>query len=324
MQIPMQLRHLRYFVGIVDAGSFSRAAAKIHVAQPALSQQIAELELKLGLPLLERTPRGVTPTAAGRALYQEATSILRQMAQLPGKVRSSGGEPEGHVQLAMSGALSPSLTGPFLAACKAVLPKVSLRLGIGDSESLKAQVLAQTLELALIFEDEFVTTLSRQPLMQQQLFVISAVPLKGSPGISLERLAAMPLIVPSFPNVVRPILQRACGPANVSLNIVAEVNGIQGILSAVKAGVGSVVLPTGDIEGMAGSSDWPEPLPIQPALFATISVVWSKDSPLTPAAEAVRKQLIAFVEDYLRRTRPRGVSPCRPWDIAPSARRVGL
>ena len=66
----MQFRHLRYFVKIVEAGSFSRAAATIHVAQPALSQQIADLEDRMGVPLLQRTPRGVRPTPAGEVLYR--------------------------------------------------------------------------------------------------------------------------------------------------------------------------------------------------------------------------------------------------------------
>src|ERR1700742_2604812 len=98
----MQFRHLRYFVKIVEAGSFSRAATTIHVAQPALSQQIGELEEQLGLSLLHRSARGVRPTAAGEVLYREASSILRLMEQLPGVVRSSSGETEGSVALGMS------------------------------------------------------------------------------------------------------------------------------------------------------------------------------------------------------------------------------
>jgi DNA-binding transcriptional LysR family regulator len=82
----LQLRHLRYFVKIVEAGSFSRAAATIHVAQPGLSQQIAELEEELGVALLQRHARGISPTAAGEVLYREAVVILRQIEQLPGIV----------------------------------------------------------------------------------------------------------------------------------------------------------------------------------------------------------------------------------------------
>src|SRR5271154_820602 len=102
----MQLRHLRYFVKIVEAGSFSRAAATIHVAQPALSQQMAELEERLGVILLHRSARGVRPTAAGDVLYREACSILRQMEKLPGIVRSTSGEAVGAVSLGMSSTLA--------------------------------------------------------------------------------------------------------------------------------------------------------------------------------------------------------------------------
>lgn len=80
----MQYRQLRYFVKIVEAGSFSRAAATIHVAQPALSQQVAELEEKLGLKLLHRTPRGVVPTSAGEVLLKERRrSCVAWMNSLP-------------------------------------------------------------------------------------------------------------------------------------------------------------------------------------------------------------------------------------------------
>src|SRR5262249_39560765 len=98
----MQFRHLRYFVKVVEAGSFSRAAANIHVAQPALSQQVAELEERLGFTLLERNSRGVRATPAGEVLFREASSILRQLEQLPGIVRSSSGEAEGTVSLGMA------------------------------------------------------------------------------------------------------------------------------------------------------------------------------------------------------------------------------
>lgn len=86
----MQLRHLRYFVSIVDAGSFCRAAATIHVAQPALSQQIAGLEATLGATLLHRSARGVCPTQVGKIFYREAVSILQRVEQLRGIVRSTG------------------------------------------------------------------------------------------------------------------------------------------------------------------------------------------------------------------------------------------
>src|SRR5277367_5436205 len=107
----MQFRQLRYFVKIVDAGSFSRAASIVHVAQPALSQQIAELEERLGVMLLQRSARGVRPTAAGEILYREASAILKQLEQLPGIVRSSDGVAQGTVCVGLASLLGPALVG---------------------------------------------------------------------------------------------------------------------------------------------------------------------------------------------------------------------
>jgi LysR family transcriptional regulator, nitrogen assimilation regulatory protein len=150
----MQLRHLRYFVRIVEAGSFSRAAATIHVAQPALSQQIAELEEELGVSLLHRSARGVRPTAAGETLYREAAAILQQMEQLPGKIRSTGGETEGAVSLGMTSTLAAFLSGPFMEACRTALPQVALRFITGHSLLIASRIEARTLDFGIVFEDE--------------------------------------------------------------------------------------------------------------------------------------------------------------------------
>src|SRR5471032_2077550 len=113
----MKLRQLRYFVTIVDAGSFSRAAQVAHVAQPALSQQMADLEDRLDVTLLQRSARGVNATAAGERLYVEASAILRRVERLPDVVRGHGEEVEGSVSIGMA-FLASQLAGPIMAACR--------------------------------------------------------------------------------------------------------------------------------------------------------------------------------------------------------------
>src|ERR1700744_3712555 len=102
----MHYRHLYYFVRIVEAGRCPQAAPKIPVAQPALSQQISELEASLGVALLQRSARGIRPTVAGQKFYEEASSILRRYENVPSLVRSSTGEVEGLVSLGMPASLS--------------------------------------------------------------------------------------------------------------------------------------------------------------------------------------------------------------------------
>src|SRR3984885_3610775 len=162
--LRMQYRQLFYFVKIVEAGSFSQAARTIHVAQPALSQQIAELEASLGVPLLQRSARGVKPTVAGEKLYEEASSILRKLESLPSIVRSSTGEMRGLVSVGMPASLSTTLVGPFIETCRADHPAITLKFIDGDSEFLRDEVEKSRLDLALVYEDEFFPVVLRQPL----------------------------------------------------------------------------------------------------------------------------------------------------------------
>jgi len=295
----MQLRHLRYFVSIVEAGSFSRAAATVHVAQPALSQQIAELEARLGLQLLVRSARGVRPTPAGEVLYREAASILRQMDRLPEIVRSSAGEIAGAVGLGMSSTLAATAAGRFIEAAKAALPKVVLKLAVSDSETLKARLEGHSLDLALVFEDELEPPLRRTPLFRQRLYLVGrALPASDGCSISLAELARLPLILASPPNLVRSVLDRAFAAAALRPNVVAEGDVLSGIVSAVLSGVGSTVLPKSDMSDV--SSQLARPLLVEPPLFLTASILSSADYPLTRAGEAVRALLADFAYGHFR------------------------
>lgn len=108
----MNLRQLRYFVAVVDAGSFSRAAPQIaHVAQPALSLQISELEQSPGVMLPQRSSRGVSATAAGERIYVEANAILRRVERLHEIALGNGQEVEGRVCVGMSSTLAGRFGG---------------------------------------------------------------------------------------------------------------------------------------------------------------------------------------------------------------------
>jgi LysR family nitrogen assimilation transcriptional regulator len=302
----MQYRHLRYFVKVVECGSFSRAASTIHVAQPALSQQIAQLEELLGVSLLVRNPRGVRPTAAGDVLYREASSILRQIDEIPGIVRSQGGVAQGAVRLGMSSTVMPAAPASFMLECKAVFPNIALIMAVSDSPTLKARVRAHELDLGLILEDELAPTFVRKPLFLQQLFVVSPPPSSGAASVSMQELAAMPLILPPQPNMTRTALDRSFAALGLTPNVVMEADIVQNIITNVRAGVGSSVLPKGNLTDLS-AADLAQPMPIDPPLNLTCSLISSDNFPLTDAGEAVRDLFTRFVEHYLRDTAAPGV-----------------
>jgi len=304
--MPVQLRHLHYFARIVEAGSFSRAAETVHIAQPALSQQIAELELDLGVPLLHRSARGVRPTPAGDILYREAVSILGRVGQLPELLRDNGPEIEGTVSIGASSCLAATLHGPFFEACRVALPKVALRCTAAGGTSLKARLEAHSLHLACAFEDDFSPVFARRPVFRQACYLIRKEPLPGNPStVSLRELTTLPLVLPAAPNVVRSKLDRTFSEAGLAPHVAAEADVMSTALQAVDAGIGGAILPKGDFSDVPGHAEL-FTTRIDPAIEFTASVLWLAKEALTPATAAVRDLLMEFVEQQYLASLPLG------------------
>ena len=305
----MHYRHLYYFVRIVEAGSFSQAARTIHVAQPALSQQIGELEASLGVSLLQRSARGVRPTAAGQKLYDEASSILRKYENLPGLVRSSSGTVEGQVSLGMPASLSTTLVGPFIEACRADHPKVTLKFIDGDSEFLREEVEKSRLDLALAYEDEFFPVVLRQPLFRQNHYLISSRRSAHAvaKSISLKEVAKIPLVLPAGLNARRVVIDRTFAEAGLSLNLAAEAVTVASELSAVRSGAGSTILNLGDMSGFS-LGEFADPVLIEPTFHLTCCLIWSNEVPLTLAAGHVKTLLVDFMKVQIHTTQRPGAS----------------
>jgi LysR family transcriptional regulator, nitrogen assimilation regulatory protein len=301
----MQYRQLRYFVKVVEAGSFSRAASLIYIAQPALSQQIAELEEELGASLLKRSARGVRPTAAGEVLYREASALLKDLDQIPDIVRSSIGGSRGEVTLGLTSQLGPALVSGFVETCRSVLTEVTLRLAVTGSAALQEKLSSRTLQLAMLFENEAHPEMVRDALYRQRLYLFCPSGMPVESNISLQRLSAFPLILPSRPSVVRARLDRAFADEKLSPNLVAEVDDFTTILSTVRTGMGTTVLPRGDLAELADGLS--KPALIEPPIFITASLVRSNDVPLSPAGEEVRQLFRKFMKHHVRESRPPGV-----------------
>jgi LysR family transcriptional regulator, nitrogen assimilation regulatory protein len=301
----MQFKQLRYFVAVVEAGSISRAASVVHIAQPALSQQIADLEERIGIQLLLRTPRGVKPTSAGETFFREASLILHRMDQLPGMLKSAIGDIQGTVRVGIVASLAGPLVGVIIEHFKAELPKVNLVCSDGDSGSLIANIQSHALDLALVYEDELGSLHSRTPIFAQQLYLIGQDAAKFTkPHVSLEDLVDIPLVSPSRQRNRRTLIERAFAARNLTPKIVAELDNLSSELSAVRAGVGNTILNVGELpvslEGL------PDPIPIKPPLFMTCCAIFNNDAALSAASEAVRTSLIKIVRDFIRTGKRRG------------------
>jgi LysR family nitrogen assimilation transcriptional regulator len=287
-----RLRHLHYFVSVIDAGSISRAAETIHVAQPAISQQIAELERDLGMPLMVRSVRGIMPTPAGKTLYREAQHILRRMERLT-SILSSEQDVEGIVSLGISSEFADLIAVPFIKALSERFPRIKLRISVGDCETIKSRLASGKIDLACIFENQQSTRFERRSLFRHRLYFLSGR--RGANDcrdVSLDRVAAEPLILPPAPSALRELLERAFAREQAEIQLAAEAGQGPISLAAVRNGLGATIAAKTHPGFEASLDGLSEPRPLDPPLVLTSAVLWSQDSPLSAADSVVRDLLV--------------------------------
>ena len=296
---PLDLRQLKYFVGIVDDGSISLAAQRLHIAQPALSQHVRNLEETLGTPLLLRSARGVQPTEAGSRLYDRALTILKEVDEAVDLVRGYAGSPRGSVTIGMPTSVALVLAVPLIEAVRQELPEVHLRLMEGMSGTIMEWLHGHRLDLAMLFDVERSTVLRVKPLLTENLYAICP-PGSSSGDIPFCEAAALPLIVPGRPHGLRERIEKAARAAGVLLNVTAEIDGLPQIKMLVQRGVGSSILSLSAVSAEWQSRSLAVRAITDPDIERTVSLCHSKARSPTRAAVAVRQILYGIIEDLVR------------------------
>ncbi|WP_062205368.1 nitrogen assimilation transcriptional regulator NAC [Aureimonas sp. AU12] len=297
----MNLRRLQYFVKIVDVGSLTQAADILHVAQPALSQQLATLEGEVRQQLLLRTKRGVTPTQAGDVLYRHAQVILRQCEQAMTEMRAAGRELSGSVSVGLApGTAAAGLALPLIRAVRARHPGILLYLNETYGTTLSELVMSGRMDLAVLYGGRVaVHGLAFRPLLSERLFLVGpetmAAPSAGS--VRLCEILAHELYMPRPYNVVRKMVDDACAGIGVAPRIVAEIES-DGTLTAVLAeGLGATILPEAMARQLVASCDaWARPI-CEPAIEAPLALCESDHLPLSEPAQAVRDILLELAAE---------------------------
>jgi LysR family transcriptional regulator, nitrogen assimilation regulatory protein len=240
----LDLRPLRHFTAIVEMGSLSRAAAHVGIAQPALSHQVAALEGELGVKLLDRGPRGVTPTDAGRTLYRHAQVLLRQLDQVRRAVNVGDGV-SGTVSVGLSATTAEILSVPLLRKLQAEHPGIRLELVALPRRLLGEMLFNGRLDIAVLFDQPPIKTLIVERVATEEIFFVSQQ--KGEKnsahGVTLGEVARHPLLMPCRPHATRMLLESMMTQAGIQFNVVAEIDSVASMLEAVEAGVGATVSP---------------------------------------------------------------------------------
>lgn len=292
----MNLRRLKYFVKIVDVGSLTQAAEVLHIAQPALSQQLATLEGELKQQLLIRTKRGVQPTEAGNILYAHAQTILRQCEQAQSAVNSAGQAMSGQVSLGLaSGSTAAQLALPLLQTLRDQQPGILLSLHENSGAALAGQVANQTLDMAMVYGAKIPAGLHTVALMREDLYLVAtrAVPHPGN-SVELLDVARLNLFLPREGDAVRNQLEEAMALRKLAVNVVGEIESSGALSAAIAGGLGATVLPESVARAMIGPAKaWMARINA-PTMSVPLSLCMSGQQSLSAPALLVKDLLLSI------------------------------
>lgn len=286
----MTIKQLQYFLRVAELRSFSKAAAYLHVAQPALGLQVRKLEEELGVKLLERHSRGVTPTEAGLLLRDHAQVILRQVERAKLSVADLGGPPRGKVAVGVTPTLNLILSTQLVERCRRDYPEVSLSIVDGMSEFLMEWLENDRLDLAYSYNPSAAQGLVCEHLLTEDLCLIG--PAGDAAGeaetASLAELAGLPLILPSAAAGLRTLVEEAVSARDIELNIVLEIDSVAATRDIVAKDFGYAILPMGAVRREVEDGRLTARRFARPALSRNMYLAYSAKRPASKATAAVR------------------------------------
>jgi len=298
----MDVRQLRYFVRIVEAGGISRAAGELNISQSALSLHVTNLEHELGVRLLLRGKRGVTPTDCGQILVNRALSILSQLDNAVQEIRSYAADPAGKVSLGLPASIAEFFCPPLLMQIKSRYPNISLRIVDGVSQRLLSWVQESRIDLALAPEIGSTAALGVERLLAEKLHLVGAGPRRfgRASGVKAANLASMPLILPGREHGIRLIAEDLAAKLDIDLLVKFEVDALPAIKELVRAQFGYTLLPEAAIkQEMKRGELWAVEL-TDPPLLRHIALLRPLRAPATRAADAVRHVIMHLVVKMVR------------------------
>jgi Transcriptional regulator len=168
----MDIRQLRYFITIVEQGSFSAAAAVLNVAQPALSIHLRNMEAALGLPLLLRGPQGVVPTEAGQVLLQRARLIVDTLASAQQDILSLGTDPAGEVRLGLPATISGIIAVPLITQARKRFPRIKITIAEAMSGFVNEWLMQGRLDFAVLYSQIAQRGVQWSAMVREELVMI--------------------------------------------------------------------------------------------------------------------------------------------------------
>jgi DNA-binding transcriptional LysR family regulator len=304
-RIDMELRQLRYVDAVARHRHFTRAAADIGIAQPALSHQIRRLELELGVELFHRSRAGVRPTEAGTLFLPHARRALLAVEAGREELSALTGLRVGRVRLGAMQALGHLDLAATLAGFHALNPGIEVTLSEESTLEMYDLLADGQLDLALIAVDiEPPDGIETHALTSEP--VLLAVPdghaLAGRASVRMIQLRAEPFVMFRPGTGLRTTTERVSRDAGFEPTVAFETGNLERMLALVGRGLGIALIPASS----AGDRTDIKFIRLAPALNRTVGLGWRGGQPLTPAARALRDALVTAAAPSGAAARNRG------------------
>jgi LysR family nitrogen assimilation transcriptional regulator len=303
----MDARRLKNFVTVVETGSIARAAQLLHIAQPALSVQMRQLEELTGCQLLSRSSRGVMATATGLEFCRRAKETLRMLESLRSIGQEDASSPSGHVVIGTAVSAAHMIAVPFVNAVRERYPAITLELLESPGVHLGEMLLRGRIDIAIVLGEYASSGMQVLPVLEEDLFVLGLEPQRGE--VELQRLHGVELVMPARPNSLRNLFDGACAERGIVPRVLMEVSSPYTMVQLVRAGIGATVLPWSML-GREAPADLPVGRLVSPVLSRSVSLATAIDAPQSPQLLAVKSLLLETLEGEAEGRHWQGVRLC--------------
>lgn len=297
----MQLRHINYFLAVAEYRSFTRAAQALHVSQPALSQQIRQLEENLGAVLFDRSGRTITLTDAGDVYLNYARRAVQGLEEGKRAIHDVADLRRGLLRIAVTPTFTAWLVGPLLAAFHQHYPDITVSIREMSQERIEEQLIAGELDAGIGFEGAYAQEIDAQVLLTESLVLVvdSGHPLAKHASLPVDALNALPLVLLSAEFATRGQIDRCCWQNEVSPRVVMEANSVSAVLEIIKRTRLATLLPA----AIARENTQMTGIAFEPTLLERTAVILQHRGSYRSAA------VLAFIQLALERVKPQDPYP---------------
>ena len=240
MPLIMELRSLHYFVRVAELGSITRAAAHLHLAQPALTRHVQRLEEELGVALFTRANRGVRLTEAGEKLLDSAIRILRDIERTGDEIRAQDAHPSGRIILGITPTLCPVLVPELFARMRREFPRVELKVMHAGMVRLEEFVIDGRVDIALLSELSRSRLVLSTRLAQEEMVLVTRPQARPPGPVDGDELSHTPLVLGDG---LRMAMDALLAGRGIELKVEIELNDHETIRLMVQQSAAASILP---------------------------------------------------------------------------------